>query len=90
MRKKGYSHQDPMFINNMVNLKGRIVRVYLPPDANTLLCVLERCLQSVNKVNLVVATKGRCLCYCACSCCCASTVCGLAGMNGHMFKVCVS
>ncbi len=49
-----------MFINNMVNLKGSIVRVYLPPDANTLLCVLERCLQSVNKVNLVIATKGRC------------------------------
>lgn len=53
----GFSHQDPGFIDHVVNKKGEIVRVYLPPDANTLLCVMERVLRSRNAVNVVVAGK---------------------------------
>lgn len=53
----GYSHQDPMLINNLINLKGRLVSILLPPDANSLLVVMEQCFQSYNKINLVVATK---------------------------------
>src|SRR4051812_23446637 len=45
----GYSHQDPMFINNLVNMKPRLIRVFFPPDANSALCVLEECLQSTNR-----------------------------------------
>jgi xylulose-5-phosphate/fructose-6-phosphate phosphoketolase len=53
----GYSHQGPGFINAMLNKKASVSRVYLPPDANTLLAVLERCLTSTNAINLVVASK---------------------------------
>jgi xylulose-5-phosphate/fructose-6-phosphate phosphoketolase len=53
----GYSHQGPGFINAMLNKKASVSRVYLPPDANTLLVVMERCLTSTNSINLVVATK---------------------------------
>ena len=53
----GYSHQGPGFINAMLNKKASVSRVYLPPDANTLLAVLERCLTSTNSINLVVASK---------------------------------
>ncbi|MGN2390761.1 phosphoketolase family protein [Pelomicrobium sp. G1] len=53
----GFSHQDPGFIDLVVNKKADIVRVYLPPDANTLLAVTERCLQSRNLVNVIVAGK---------------------------------
>lgn len=53
----GYSHQGPGFINTVCNKKATISRIYLPPDANTLLAVLERCLTSTNSINLVVATK---------------------------------
>jgi xylulose-5-phosphate/fructose-6-phosphate phosphoketolase len=53
----GYSHQGPGFINAMLNKKASVSRVYLPPDANTLLAVMERCLTSTNSINLVVASK---------------------------------
>lgn len=53
----GYSHQDPGFIDHVVNKKASVVRVYLPPDANTLLCVADHCLQTKNCVNVIVAGK---------------------------------
>lgn len=53
----GFSHQDPGFIDHVVNKKAEIIRVYLPPDANTLLCVTQHCLKSRNYVNVVVAGK---------------------------------
>jgi xylulose-5-phosphate/fructose-6-phosphate phosphoketolase len=53
----GFTHQDPGFIDHVVNKKAEIIRVYLPPDANTLLCVTEHCLRSRNLVNVVVAGK---------------------------------
>ena len=53
----GFSHQDPGFIDHVVNKKAEVIRVYLPPDANTLLWVTDRCLRSRNCVNVVVAGK---------------------------------
>jgi xylulose-5-phosphate/fructose-6-phosphate phosphoketolase len=53
----GFSHQDPGFIDVVLNKKANVVRAYLPPDANTLLCVAERCLRSYNRVNVIVAGK---------------------------------
>jgi xylulose-5-phosphate/fructose-6-phosphate phosphoketolase len=53
----GFSHQDPGFIDHVVNKKSEVIRVYLPPDANTLLSVTNHCLRSRNYVNLVVAGK---------------------------------
>ncbi len=53
----GFSHQDPGFIDHVVNKKAEIVRVYLPPDANSLLSVTDHCLRSRNYVNVVVAGK---------------------------------
>jgi xylulose-5-phosphate/fructose-6-phosphate phosphoketolase len=53
----GASHQDPGFIDHVLNKKAEIVRVYLPPDANTLLAVTEHCLRSRNKINVIVAGK---------------------------------
>jgi xylulose-5-phosphate/fructose-6-phosphate phosphoketolase len=53
----GSSHQDPGFIDHVLNKKAEIVRVYLPPDANTLLCVTDHCLRSRNYVNVIVAGK---------------------------------
>ncbi|MBE0660319.1 MAG: phosphoketolase family protein [Bryobacteraceae bacterium] len=53
----GFSHQDPGFIDHVVNKKAEIVRVYLPPDANTLLSVTNHCLRSRNYVNVIVASK---------------------------------
>jgi len=53
----GFSHQDPGFIDHVVNKKAEVVRVYLPPDANTLLAVMDHCLRSRNYVNVVVAGK---------------------------------
>ncbi|MDP1647454.1 MAG: phosphoketolase family protein [Rubrivivax sp.] len=53
----GFSHQDPGFIDHVVNKKADVIRVYLPPDANTLLCVTDRCLRSRNLVNVIVAGK---------------------------------
>ena len=53
----GFSHQDPGFIDHIVNKKAEIIRVYLPPDANTLLHCTDRCLRSRNLVNVIVAGK---------------------------------
>ena len=53
----GFSHQDPGFIDHVMNKKATVIRVYLPPDANTLLSVTDHCLRSVNYVNVVVAGK---------------------------------
>ncbi|HET7675607.1 MAG TPA: phosphoketolase family protein [Gammaproteobacteria bacterium] len=59
----GFSHQDPGFIDHVVNKKAEIVCVYLPPDANTLLSVMDRCLRSKQYVNVVVAGKQPALTY---------------------------
>ncbi len=53
----GYSHQGPGFINAVLNKKGSVLRIYLPPDANTLLSTIDHCLKSRGYINLVVATK---------------------------------
>ena len=53
----GFSHQDPGFIDHVINKKAEVVRVYLPPDANTLLSVADHCLRSRNYVNVIVAGK---------------------------------
>ncbi len=53
----GFSHQDPGFIDHVVNKKAEVIRVYLPPDANTLLSVTNHCLRSLNYVNVIVAGK---------------------------------
>ena len=55
----GFSHQDPGFIDHVVNKKAEVIRVYLPPDANTLLSVTDHCLRSRNYVNVVVAGSSR-------------------------------
>lgn len=53
----GFTHQDPGFIDHVVNKKASIVRVYLPPDANCLLSVMDHCLRSQHYVNVVIAGK---------------------------------
>jgi xylulose-5-phosphate/fructose-6-phosphate phosphoketolase len=53
----GFSHQDPGFIDHVINKKADVVRVYLPPDANTLLSTVDHCLRSRNYVNVIVAGK---------------------------------
>ncbi|MGW8284991.1 MAG: phosphoketolase family protein [Candidatus Deferrimicrobiaceae bacterium] len=53
----GFSHQDPGFIDHVVNKKAEVIRVYFPPDANTLLSVTNHCLRSRNYVNVIVAGK---------------------------------
>jgi len=59
----GFSHQDPGFIDHVVNKKADVIRVYLPPDANTLLCVADHCLRSRQFVNVIVAGKQPALQY---------------------------
>ncbi|CAN5490066.1 phosphoketolase family protein [soil metagenome] len=59
----GFSHQDPGFIDHVMNKKAEIVRVYLPPDTNTLLSVVDHCLRSRDYVNVVVAGKKPSLTY---------------------------
>jgi len=59
----GFSHQDPGFIDHVVNKKADIVRVYLPPDTNTLLSVADHCLRSRNYANVIVAGKQPALQY---------------------------
>ena len=61
----GFSHQDPGFLDHVVNKKAEIVRVYLPPDANCLLSVMDHCLRSRHYVNVVVAGKQPSLDYLA-------------------------
>lgn len=53
----GFTHQDPGFIDHLVNKKSEVVRVYLPPDANTLLSVMDHCLRSRNYINLTITGK---------------------------------
>jgi len=53
----GFSHQDPGFIDHVINKKADIIRVYFPPDANTLLSVTDHCLRSRNYINVIVAGK---------------------------------
>ncbi len=55
--QNGFSHQDPGFIDHVVNKKSDVIRVYLPPDANTLLSVTDHCLRSRHYVNVIVAGK---------------------------------
>jgi xylulose-5-phosphate/fructose-6-phosphate phosphoketolase len=59
----GFSHQDPGFIDHVVNKKAEVIRVYLPPDANTLLSVADHCIRSRNYVNVIVAGKQPALNY---------------------------
>ena len=59
----GFSHQDPGFIDLVVNKKAEVVRVYLPPDANTLLSVTDHCLRSRHYINVIVAGKQPALQY---------------------------
>lgn len=53
----GFTHQDPGFIDHLVNKKGQVVRVYLPPDANCLLSTVDHCLRSQNYINLMICGK---------------------------------
>ncbi len=53
----GFSHQDPGFIDHVANKKGEVIRIYLPPDANTLLATVDHCLRSRHYVNVIVAGK---------------------------------
>jgi xylulose-5-phosphate/fructose-6-phosphate phosphoketolase len=59
----GFSHQDPGFLDHVVNKKAEVVRVYLPPDTNTLLSVADHCLRSHDYVNVIVAGKQPALTY---------------------------
>jgi xylulose-5-phosphate/fructose-6-phosphate phosphoketolase len=59
----GFSHQDPGFIDHVVNKKAEIVRIYLPPDTNTLLSVADHCLRSRHYINVIVAGKQPALTY---------------------------
>ncbi len=59
----GFSHQDPGFIDHVINKKAEVIRVYLPPDANTLLSVADHCLRSRHYVNVIVAGKQPALNY---------------------------
>lgn len=59
----GFSHQDPGFIDHVVNKKSEVIRVYLPPDANTLLSVADHCLRSRNYINVIIAGKQPALQY---------------------------
>jgi xylulose-5-phosphate/fructose-6-phosphate phosphoketolase len=55
--RNGYSHQSPAFIDALLHKKSELVRIYLPPDANTLLCAMDHCLRSRGYVNLIIAPK---------------------------------
>jgi xylulose-5-phosphate/fructose-6-phosphate phosphoketolase len=59
----GFSHQDPGFIDHVINKKSEVVRIYLPPDANTLLSVTDHCLRSRHYVNVIIAGKQPALQY---------------------------
>ncbi|MEG3905325.1 phosphoketolase family protein [Microcoleus sp. B4-C5] len=59
----GFSHQDPGFIDHVINKKAEVVRIYLPPDANTLLSVTDHCLRSRHYVNVIIAGKQPALQY---------------------------
>ncbi len=55
--QNGFTHQDPGFLDHVVNKKAEVIRVYLPPDTNTLLSVMDHCLKTQNYVNVIVASK---------------------------------
>jgi len=59
----GFSHQDPGFIDHVINKKAEVIRVYLPPDTNTLLSVADHCLRSRHYVNVIIAAKQPALNY---------------------------
>lgn len=59
----GFTHQDPGFLDLVVNKSPSVTRIYLPPDVNTLLCVADHCLRSTNDVNVIVADKQKHLQY---------------------------
>jgi xylulose-5-phosphate/fructose-6-phosphate phosphoketolase len=59
----GFTHQDPGFLDLVVNKSPEVCRIYLPPDANTLLCIADRCLRSTNLVNVIVSDKQKHLQY---------------------------
>ncbi len=59
----GFSHQDPGFIDHVVNKKAEVIRIYLPPDANTLLCTADHCMRSRDYVNVIIAGKQPALQY---------------------------
>lgn len=59
----GFSHQDPGFIDHVVNKKAEVIGIYLPPDTNSLLCVADYCIKSRNHVNVIVAGKQQALQY---------------------------
>jgi xylulose-5-phosphate/fructose-6-phosphate phosphoketolase len=59
----GFTHQDPGFLDLVVNKSPEVCRIYLPPDANTLLCVADHCLRSVNYINVIVCDKQKHLQY---------------------------
>ena len=59
----GFSHQDPGFIDHVINKKAEVIRVYLPPDTNTLLSVVDHCVQSRNYINVIIAGKQPALQY---------------------------
>ena len=77
----GFSHQDPGFIDLVVNKKAEVVRVYLPPDANTLLSVTDHCLRSRNYVNVIVAGKQPALQYLDIDAAIAHTTAGIGVWN---------
>ena len=53
----GFTHQDPGFLDHIANKKADVVRLYLPPDTNTLLSTFDHCIRSKNYVNVIVASK---------------------------------
>jgi xylulose-5-phosphate/fructose-6-phosphate phosphoketolase len=53
----GFSHQDPMFVNNLLNMKSALARIYFPPDANCFLTTLDHVLTTKNYINLIVGSK---------------------------------
>lgn len=59
----GFTHQDPGFLDVVVNKSPTVTRIYLPPDANTLLCTVDHCLRSTNNINVIVADKQKHLQY---------------------------
>jgi len=59
----GFTHQDPGFLDLVVNKSPKVTRIYLPPDVNTLLCVADHCLNSTNYINVIVSDKQRHLQY---------------------------
>ena len=60
---RGFSHQDPGFLDHVVNKKSEVIRIYLPPNANTLVSVTDHCLRSRHDINVIGAGKQPALQY---------------------------